>query len=189
MKCPKCKDSVLIRPLPPTQESRVRQPHACTECGGLWVTREEMDSHDGVFTENPSLEPDADLPFDPDKRTGLCPLGHGLLIRARMDLDPPFFLERCSACGGIWFDKGEWNRVAENHLIDNLSDFWTSAWQRKQRQEKNRQTYLEMNKSVLGPDLYEEILRLADTLRDHPEKLRAMALLRQEILESEKTSE
>lgn len=62
-----------------------------------------------------------------DARTGLCPLGHGILIRARANTEPTFYLERCPHCHGIWFDNGEWNVLAEGHLLEHLEDLWDPA--------------------------------------------------------------
>jgi len=53
---------------------------------------------------------------DTDNRTGPCPSGHGIMIRAKVDIDEPFYLEKCTTCGGIWFDHGEWLRIVENNF-------------------------------------------------------------------------
>ena len=189
MDCPKCKNVKLRRKLKQSSFSsrRAPSPLTCAKCGGLWIETEEFsilsDSYieDGNIGSNP--DPSA------DGRTGLCPAGHGLLIRAKIDLDPPFHLEKCSVCGGIWFDKWEWNRIIEAHLIENLNDFWTFAWRIKHRRKKDREYYLNLNKELLGEELFESIIQMAQTLRDHPEKLKAMALLRYEMRVKEETFE
>jgi hypothetical protein len=130
-----------------------------------------------------SIEPSdtgSDLP-DYDKRTGLCPSGHGIMIRARVDIDEPFYLEKCATCGGIWFDNGEWIRLAGNNLVDVLGSIWSKSWQRKQSREKSRDNFIEMNRRLLGDLLFDEIMDLSKKLKDHPEKDRAIALFQQEI--------
>lgn len=117
---------------------------------------------------------------DMDKKTGLCPAGHGIMIRARVALDQPFYLEKCTACGGIWFDKGEWLRIAEHNLADSLPAIWSKAWQRRQREEKDRESYLGLNKRLLGDSLFDAVMAVASQLKGHPERDRAMALLQQE---------
>jgi hypothetical protein len=47
--------------------------------------------------------------------------------------------------------------------------------------ESSRQSYLESNKKLLGEGVYNTIIQLAEKLKDHPEKGRALALLQQEI--------
>lgn len=118
---------------------------------------------------------------DYDIRTGLCPSGHGIMIRAKVDIDEPFYLEKCTICGGIWFDKGEWLRIAESNLADSLSNIWSKSWQRKQSKEKDRNSFLKTNQKLLGEQIFNLIIELSKALKDHPEKSRAIALLQQEI--------
>lgn len=175
MKCPKCKDAVL-------KQSKSKSPYTCQECGGKWILDKEV----AKASETVMEKADADAPdkSSADSRTGLCPSGHGIMLRAKVNIESPFYLEKCSGCGGIWFDKGEWERLVESHLIDNLSEFWTLSWQRKQQKEKNRESFLKLNRQVLGEDLFEAVMTLAKSLKDHPEKIRALALLKQEITDS-----
>ncbi len=172
MKCPKCKTTEL-------EKSEYNSPFFCQECKGIWspktenlslpdITIESID--DGLATEN-------------DRKTGLCPSGHGIMIRAQVNIDEPFYLEKCTACGGIWFDKGEWQRIAENNLSDNLNIIWSNSWQREQRKRKNRKSFLETNQKLLGEQIFNEIMKLSEKLKDHPEKDRAIALLQQEVIQ------
>lgn len=172
MKCPKCK-TLDLESLSP------KAHYSCIECGGIWITdTAHMQVPESVIDDTLRQSSADD---NPDDRTGLCPAGHGIMLRAKVDIDDPFYLEKCGKCGGIWFDKGEWQRLASSHLAANLADFWTQSWQRSQHQQKNRESFLTVNKTVLGEDVFDKIMTLADLLKDHPEKIRALALLKQEI--------
>ncbi|MFP4389863.1 MAG: zf-TFIIB domain-containing protein [Desulfococcaceae bacterium] len=103
------------------------------------------------------------------------------MIRAKVPLEPSFYLEKCGACGGIWFDRGELSRVLESDLISNLSVIWTMAWQRRQRQKEGLEQYRLIQKESLGEELYEEIPGLARKLQNHPNQLRAISLLHHEM--------
>lgn len=172
MECPKCKGVRLEKTDP-------SKPLWCPECGGVWVPMQDMDNVSQSFSEdlNTSM-------FDAsayDQKTGLCPQGHGIMLRAKVEGDKPFYLERCPHCGGIWFDHGEWQQVVKYHLTDHLADFWTTAWQRQLQSRKDRESFIELNKSLLGEDIVGDIFKLAEKLKSHPEKSRALALLRQEL--------
>jgi len=172
MKCPKCKEQEL-------KKKSFDAPQCCPNCGGIWLEFAKIPT----FVE--PLEPASPAHTDAslhDGKTGLCPEGHGIMRRAKIDIEPPFYLEKCAACGGIWFDDGEWQRIVNSKLTDQLNEFWCSSWQAKQRQQKSRQTYLDTNRKMLGDELFEELISLAEKLKDHPEKGRAMALLQQEVL-------
>ena len=172
MNCPKCKNVAL-------EKASFEAPYSCSQCGGIWVLNEEINKLTEASFDDQQVEKTDD--DDYDSKTGLCPNGHGIMIRAKMDFETPFYLERCTQCGGIWFDHGEWNQVARNHLFDNITEFWTMAWQRKHQQEKNREHFLELNKDLLGNDVFDLVLTLAEKLKDHPEKLRAVGLLKGEM--------
>lgn len=122
-----------------------------------------------------------------DQKTGVCPEGHGIMIRARIEVEEPFYLERCSRCGGIWFDAGELEKIITHNLVGNLSDFWCKSWQSRRRKERSRSNYLESNRKLLGDDVFDEVMKLSEILGQHPEKGRAIALLQQEVMSISKS--
>ncbi|RUM36704.1 MAG: hypothetical protein DSY50_01860 [Desulfobulbus sp.] len=171
MNCPKCK----------TVELRKRgydSPANCYKCGGMWLGRKQL----------PQFIEHADSGINEsggtghhDEITGLCPSGHGIMIRARIDIDQPFYLEKCPTCGGIWLDYGEWEKIVSNRLVEHLHEFWCQSWQAKQRKDKQRVNFLESNRQILGDQVFREVMNLSELLKEHPEKGRALALLQQEI--------
>lgn len=170
MKCPKCESTEL-------RKSDYAHHYACPNCKGQWLQAGEL-AH-GTEDSSEAPEGSGDNP-EHDARTGLCPGGHGIMLRARVDLAQPFYLERCSVCGGIWFDGGEWQRVVENDLLTNLPNLWSRAWQRNQRIIQNREDFLQANLQLLGEEIFASIMQLAGLLNSHPEKSRAIALLQEE---------
>ena len=171
MKCPKCKTIELSK-------EELNSPFSCRNCGGTWLADTAAPDFSGSLAEIPDpASPDRDN----DGKTGLCPSGHGIMIRARVDIDEPFYLEKCVACGGIWFDKGERRKIIEGNFTEHLKDLWSRSWQSKQRKEQSRTRFLEINEEVLGKEVFEAIIELAEKLKQHPEKGRAIALLQQEI--------
>lgn len=174
MLCPKCKDVSL-------HKNNHEEPYSCIQCKGVWIQSEEIKKLTEYYQDGEGENSLA--PKDHDGKTGVCPAGHGIMLRAGIDVDQPFYLERCTICGGIWFDKGELQQVLENRLVDNLEDFWSQSWQRKFRKEKSREEYIKLNREVLGEDLLELVLTLSAELKNHPERNRALALLKQEVLE------
>lgn len=172
MNCPKCKDLKL-------RKKEFSSPFSCDNCGGLWLDFEKIPSFFETITLTDTTQPAKNVN---DGKAGFCPAGHGLLTRAKVeDSENPFYLEKCSTCGGIWFDNGEWLRIINNNLAHHINDIWCSSWQAQQRKRKNRNTYLEMNRAVLGEELFTKVLELSLLLKGHPERGRALALLQQEM--------
>jgi Zn-finger nucleic acid-binding protein len=172
MICPKCNNQNL-------RKRGFDSPFNCSTCGGMWLEYENLPNFIKSLKSSINTQTDKNLN---DEKTGLCPSGHGILLRAKIDIDEPFFLEKCGTCGGIWFDNGEWQRIANNNLSESISEFWCRSWQIKQSKEKSRKNYLKINRNFLGSELFEELMRLSEILKKHPEKGRAIALLQQEIL-------
>ena len=83
MECPKCKTNDL------RQKGFDSSLH-CNQCDGMWLESEKLpnfikDSHDIQINEAGTSEN--------DMRTGFCPSGHGIMTRARIDTDEPFYLK------------------------------------------------------------------------------------------------
>ena len=171
MKCPKCKTTEL-------NKQGFDSPLYCKQCGGMWLESEKLPEFMEASSE---LHNEESGNSEQDERTGLCPSGHGIMIRARIDAAEPFYLEKCARCGGIWFDRGEWQKIVSGNFARNLNELWCRSWQARQRRESGRQNFLESNKKLLGKGVYDEIMHLAQNLKDHPEKGRALALLQQEV--------
>lgn len=119
----------------------------------------------------------------PDARTGLCPNGHGILIRAKVDLEEPFYLERCGECAGIWFDRGEWNKLARSHLLSNLNDLWNPAWRWRAQKERTETAFRRKLEGEVGERAFRMLEEVARELQEKPErvKLAALAYLREAL--------
>jgi Zn-finger nucleic acid-binding protein len=150
----------------------------------MWLSRTEAErlAHQGFVTLEAPVEkaPSPVLASNADRRTGPCPFGHGLMGRARVELDTPFYLERCVHCGGVWFDAGEWQRLATSHLLGSLLEFWTPAWRWRSQQETARKAERDRLAMRLGPKLFEKLQALATTLNNHPARDEALAFLHSE---------
>lgn len=178
--CPKCKAPTLnFLAMADLRRKLPGRPQRCSNCQGLWLKDHSEASALVELVEDGPLDSD-EQGLGADARGGLCPEGHGILIRARVDGEETFFLDRCSACGGIWFDAGELARIAERHLVDSLEMLWTSAWQRRQRQEQSREFYLSALENEVGSDLFCRLVEVAALIRTSAHRQQILAFLRQE---------
>jgi Zn-finger nucleic acid-binding protein len=141
----------------------------------MWISVEEAERM--AKTGGGLLDPDSMLPqkATEDALTGVCPFGHGLLIRAKVDVDDPFYLERCGRCGGIWFDGGEWQKLASTHLVFHLRDLWDPGFQRKMIREKAEKHHRDHLVASIGADVVTELETLADKLKQNPHGSEAVA--------------
>ncbi|MCC7382659.1 MAG: zf-TFIIB domain-containing protein [Deltaproteobacteria bacterium] len=171
LRCPKCRTTPLRAP------GRSGTPVLrCYACHGMWVTTEQAEA---LALAGTLLDPDSMLPqkVRGDDVAGLCPSGHGLLQRAKVDLDEPFYLERCGRCAGIWFDAGEWSKLASSHLVHHLRDLWDPTWQRRMREERAEERHKERVKAEIGPELFAQIDALVGAIGESRKRNEAVAYL------------
>jgi Zn-finger nucleic acid-binding protein len=181
--CPKCKAATLeplsAAPLQHKSESSAVPASRCSNCRGVWMPHGAL-SHDlGLPTEEA-----APGSVNLDAKVGFCPAGHGLLIRARVDAEQPFHLDRCGTCAGIWFDAGEWAALASTEWLHHLDDLWDPAWRKRMREERARKEHQQALEQALGPETARLVIELAAVLKQHPrQQSLAVAFLLDELKE------
>ena len=65
------------------------------------------------------------------KRAKLCPQDGRIMGRYRTTGDDGFWIDRCSTCGGAWFDGSEWEATVAAGLHGSLTRVFSDAWQRE----------------------------------------------------------
>ncbi len=174
--CPKCRRESLEN-AKGALASLTPQEHAlfCSNCHGYWMPHAIVE----LWQSDPFVELSEDEPLsirvETDRRTGLCPMGHGILVRAKVDLDKVFYLERCGLCRGVWLDRGEWQRLAAALYLDHLDDLWDPTWQKQRRTEALENKLDRALADCLGTALFEELKAVVLKLREHPNKAQALA--------------
>src|SRR5882724_5394888 len=174
-RCPKCGASAL-NALEHTIVLR------CDKCSGFWVPPLALNEPGIVeLLKERDLRPAK--PLEQDHRTGPCPEGHGLLRRARVTNEDPYFLERCARCGGVWFDPGEWSRLAEAGLLVDVTSLWSPAWRERLSEEQNRASLEADLRHKLGAETFELLENLAEKLSQQKLSALALAYLRERLRE------
>lgn len=179
MNCPKCLTKEL-GPIPGAAPltGTGAVPQRCAECGGLWISRSAVPAlHESGVLEALEVNPEASRVAD--RKNGLCPEGHGIMARARVRWDDPYFVEKCSSCDGIWLDAGEWSRLSSDLVIDHLDELWLPSWRRR-LQDGHERAQLEADlRARLGEDLFERTHDLGMTLAEHAHGDVALAYVRE----------
>jgi Zn-finger nucleic acid-binding protein len=169
--CPRCQRERL-------DEGKYGEWH-CSACGGLFVPR----SHLVELMMSGQLEAaTGGASASSDRTAARCPADASIMSAAEIALPEgtgAVRVDRCGSCLGVWFDAGEWSSLATGHLLARLDEFWTAEWRSRQRHERERAEAETRLKEQLGTELYAEIAALAATLRGHPRRSQALAILRE----------
>lgn len=179
--CPKCRNTQLLPLQLRTAAVELGAvPSTCPSCGGIWLQRGALTAlyQSGALTE---LGVVSRPRRDTDRRTGLCPEGHGILTRAKGAWEQPYYLERCSKCGGLWLDEGEWQRLIDENLIDAIDELWEPAWRRQLQRRQSARALGEELRAKFGPELVNRLEQLASELAVAPHANLALAYLRESI--------
>jgi len=158
MKCPSCQSVLQSHDLEENLKTLL-----CGECGGHWVKSYQywkwLERHGPNLPER-APENDTGFVVEDGERARLCPECGHVLTRAKVGHGLDFHLERCMHCGGIWFDKNEWEALKSRNLHDDVHFVFSTAWQRRVLEEENAQAREERLVDALGKDGYAELNRI-----------------------------
>lgn len=180
--CPKCQDRNLVQVAVHLFADQRQAPWRCPGCHGIWLLESSIEHlrESGVVEQ---LDSGDTTRRDQDHKTGICPEGHGIMTRARVAWEDPYYLERCIRCGGIWFDAGEWNRLASDNLLEQLDRLWTPGWRRRLSHDQSEAQRRADLRTAFGSDLLEQLDAVAEALAGRHDAAIALAYLRARVLE------
>jgi len=114
--CAKCGGALLPEP-----QANGIVADRCHDCGGQWLDVWELNRILGrrfVLAERARPKSGPRETGALDTIVGECPRCHCQLTRHRVASTPPFHVEQCASCLGIWFDAGELERLMMTDLGD-----------------------------------------------------------------------
>lgn len=156
MNCPNCQEARLTAySLEENLNTLV-----CGHCSGQWVQSFQywkwLDSHGNNLPEKP-VEDTATLVVEDVDHARVCPECSTILMRCRVGHGIDFYLDRCTNCGGIWFDKNEWEVLKSRNLHDDVHFVFSKSWQDRVIQDERRTLQMGWFVDQFGAEKFEEI--------------------------------
>ena len=152
----------------------------CSDCSGTWIPRS---NYDAWRAKQPASLPGTAMPLEIGNtdahKAKLCPQCGHLLLPYRVGHGLPFSLDYCSACGGAWFDRGEWEAIQAKALHGNLHDIITMHWQAAAREEDLQEGIEKTYQRLLGPG-YAKACEIRTWLQAQPQKGLILAYLKED---------
>jgi Zn-finger nucleic acid-binding protein len=170
VQCPKDRGSLLV-----SNDLMGLLVKHCSVCEGNWIPPEnyaEWQKHQpSVATPEVLIERVLNTEYVPsatDTKAALCPDCQCYLARAKVSMQPSFYLERCPNCKGIWCDRGEWEALQKTGLHVELERVFSADWQNQVREREQAVQERRATIDKLGFDLATRVFELAEALEHHP---------------------
>lgn len=179
MNCPVCSMATLQTVETDEQLKSLK----CTTCSGQWIPASQywawIERHGPNQPERQPAEGDEAeaLEVQETHKIKTCPECSHFLIRYRVGHGLNFSIDRCSACGGLWFDANEWDILKARNLHDDVPYIFSAAWQlRAAREEELKRRDARMLRQ-LGEEDFAEVERMKNWLAPHPRRSLILAYL------------
>lgn len=176
MKCPACHSKHTVS-VSLTDNLRACK---CERCGGHWIPSKHYEAWQKSLTEILPGKPFTEVEIEVKDHAGakLCPECGKILLKYKVGHGLDFFVDHCTACGGIWLDQNEWQALAAQNLHDEIHRIFSTAWQKQIRQETLAQTMESVFKNRFGEETYHKAKDIRAWLNAHPRKDELMAFLK-----------
>lgn len=80
----------------------------------------------------------------------------------------PFHLDRCTSCGGFWFDANEWESLKASGMHREAHQVFTDSWQAEVRRQSREQADQRRLTDRLGENGVAQLESLKQWVADHP---------------------
>jgi Zn-finger nucleic acid-binding protein len=147
----------------------------CQDCKGTWIPPKEYEAWQagqvGIPRRSELSSGTLNVAFvqSPfDTKAALCPECQRYLSRAKVNLQTPFYVERCMQCRGIWCDYGEWDILEKLGLHTTIEQLFSNEWQSRDRERQFFDQERQATINKLGSELAARVFELAEALAQHP---------------------
>lgn len=156
------------------------QGHQCSQCDGHWISGDQywkwLNGCSAPLPKNP-VEFTEERPASDSTNAKLCIECGRLMIRNKVGHGIAFFLDRCSACGGTWFDINEWEILKSRNLHDEIHSVFTAAWQSDNRKQQQQTSHENALLAVLGKTDFDKLKEFKSWVGNHQKKSWIVAYL------------
>lgn len=97
--------------------------------------------------------------------------------RVAVGYGKPFHLDRCTSCGGFWFDANEWASLESAGLHREAHQVFTDSWQAEVRRQSREEADQRRLTDRLGKDGVAQLESLKLWIAEHPRGNEILAAL------------
>lgn len=175
MKCPVCKTVVLAAAEIETNLTA----SVCENCQGKWVAANDyavwLTAQGANLPEKAAPELNAEV--DKFEAARICPNCKHILLKYKVGHETSFLLDRCNDCGGMWFERDEWETLRKRNLHDDLQEIFLDSWQETVRRKESKKSLEKLYREKFGAEDYDRIISFKTWLDAHERKNEIRAFL------------
>jgi Zn-finger nucleic acid-binding protein len=176
MSCPVCKSPCLEN----HQLETGLQSSKCKQCSGVWIAAESYESW--LASKPPIAEvkaPNEDISLSSGETPGIkfCPSCQYILRAYKIGRSLDFSVSRCNRCGGVWFDRNEWDILRARKMHADVHLIFSDSWQNSIKEEDHAASMESIWSHQFGAADFAEIKRIRNWIESHPKKAEIYAYL------------
>jgi Zn-finger nucleic acid-binding protein len=147
----------------------------CSKCNGKWVQSYQYwlwrDKQGKSLPDGGVSACAAELHTLQDvrdsKNAKLCPECGHFLRRYPVGHGIDFQIDRCSNCGGMWFDANEWEILVQQGMHDDVHRMFSAIWQGQVLKEQKAKSMREHYLQKFGPADFQKACEIRAWLQGH----------------------
>ncbi len=177
MFCPLCKHTTMHR----NQLEENLIAFECGHCSGRWISSYQYwkwKEQSGKSLLEKSTSEIEEIPVNDNLKAKLCPECGHFLRRFPVGSKVSFSLDHCGNCGGMWFDKNEWEILKSLGLHDDVHRIFSEIWQSQVRQEQHTKAIEDIYIAKFGKDDYRKIQDIKQWIQNHKLRSELVAFLK-----------
>ena len=144
---------------------------SCSNCYGSLLSlisyRFWVDNHAEKMT---SAINDEDILVEDSSSVRNCPKCSRLMSKYQICASSENRVDLCAGCDEVWLDQGEWELLKRLDISEKLTSFFTDAWQRQIRLDREAETLKARYEKLIGEDDFARVSEFKYWLDQHPEK-------------------
>lgn len=175
--CPVCEGVKLE----PAKLAEGLKSLACPSCGGGWINGVEYFDWLSARVSKTASADDPALTLTrtaTDSDAGKLCLDCGRFMRrVAVGHGQGFHLDRCTSCGGFWFDAREWESLQASGLHNQAHQVFTDSWQAEVRRQASELAEQRRLNERLGEQGVQQLEQIKQWLTEHPRGNEILAAL------------
>lgn len=184
IRCPLCKPS---KPLKAQTLREALVAYGCDACSGIFLPSRNYLNWKATLKAEDSIDESSDenLVSDDTFDALICPKCKRIMLKYVVGKGIRFKIDFCRSCNGVWLDKNEWEILESKNLHREINQFFTEAWQSKERAAELEKRIEALFKERIGLESYDKVSEFKSWLRSTEFRTEILAYLQDDSSGSE----